>query len=147
MVELFEQRRREHEFGVGTISGVSQKLGVRRRFVREALSRAVPAVSKPQERRLRKLEAAVLFVDRVLRENQIAPLKQRHTTHRIWQRLCAEQRGFAVSERWVCGYVRRRREQLGLIARESFVPQSYNWGIEGQVDWYEAWALVGGERI
>jgi hypothetical protein len=36
---------------------------------------------------------------------------------------------------------------LGLIARESFVPQSYNWGVEGQVDWYEAWALIEGERI
>ena len=37
-VELFEQIRREHEFGVGTISGVSRKLGVHRRLVREALS-------------------------------------------------------------------------------------------------------------
>jgi transposase len=146
-VELFEQIRREHEFGVGTISGVSRKLGVHRRLVREALSSAVPAASKPQERRLRKLEAAAPFIDRVLSADQHAPPKQRHTAHRIWQRLCAEQPGFAVSERSVCGYVKRRRQQLGLIARESFVPQSYNWGVEGQVDWYEAWALVGGERI
>jgi hypothetical protein len=43
--------------------------------------------------------------------------------------------------------VKRRRRQLGLIARESFVPQSYNWGVQGQVDRLEAWALVGGERI
>jgi transposase len=146
-VELFEQIRREHEFGLGTISGVSRKLGVHRRLVREALSSAVPAASKPQERRLRKLEAVAPFIDSVLREDQHAPPKQRHTAHRIWQRLCSEQPGFAVSERSVCGYVKRRRRQLGLIARESFVPQSYNWGIEGQVDWYEAWALVGGERI
>jgi transposase len=146
-VELFEQIRREHEFGVGTISGVSRKLGVHRRLVREALSSAVPAESKPQERRLRKLEGAVPFIDRVLSEDQHAPPKQRHTAHRIWQRLRAEQPGFAVSERSVCGYVKRRRQQLGLIARESFVPQSYNWGIEGQVDWYEAWALIAGERI
>jgi hypothetical protein len=130
-VELFEQIRREHEFGVGTISGVSRKLGVHRRLVREALSSAVPAASKPQERRLRKLEAAAPFIDRVLSEDQHTPPKQRHTAHRIWQRLCAEQPGFAVSERSVCGYVRRRRQQLGLIARESFVPQSYNWGVEG----------------
>jgi transposase len=146
-VELFEQIRREHEFGVGTISGVSRKLGVHRRLVREALSSAVPSASKPQERRLRKLEAAAPFIDRVLSEDQHAPPKQRHTAHRIWQRLCAEQPGFAVSERSVSGYVKRRRQQLGLIARESFVPQSYNSGVEGQVDWYEAWALVGGERI
>ena len=146
-VELFEQIRREHVFGVGTISGVSRKLGVHRRLVREALSSAVPAASKPQERRLRKLEAAAPFIDRILSADQHAPPKQRHTAHRIWQRLCAEQPGFAVSERSVCGYAKRRRQQLWLIARESFVPQSYNWGVEGHVDWYEAWALAGGERI
>ncbi len=41
-VELFEQIRREYEFGVGTIAGVSRKLGVHR-MVREALHSAVPA--------------------------------------------------------------------------------------------------------
>ena len=92
-MELFEQIRREHEFAAGTISGVSRKWGVHRRLVREALSSAVPAVSKPQERRLRKLEAAVPFIDRVLREDQDAPPKQRHTAHRIWQRLCADRSG------------------------------------------------------
>jgi hypothetical protein len=29
-------------------------------------------------------------------------------------------------------------EELGVAARETFVPQSYNWGVEAQVDWYEA---------
>ena len=57
-MELFEQIRREFEFGVGTISGVSRKLGVHRRLVREALRSAAPAESKPQQRRLRKLEVA-----------------------------------------------------------------------------------------
>lgn len=37
-MELFEQIRREFEFGVGTIAGVSRKLSVHRRMVREALS-------------------------------------------------------------------------------------------------------------
>jgi hypothetical protein len=35
-------------------------------------------------------------------------------------------------------YVQRRKEELGLAARETFVPQSYDWGSEGQADWYEA---------
>ena len=42
-VELFEEIRREYEFGVGTIQGVARKLGVHRRMVREALGSAVPA--------------------------------------------------------------------------------------------------------
>jgi len=146
-VELFEQIRREYEFGVGTIAGVSRKLGVHRRLVREALSSAVPAGSKPQQRRLRKLAAAAAFIDMVLLEDRRAPPKQRHTAHRIWQRLCVEVPGFSVGERSVRGYVRRRRQQLGLLQREVFVPQSYDWGVEAQCDWYEAWAVVGGERI
>ena len=146
-MELFEQIRREYEFGVGTIAGVSRKLGVHRRMVREALSSAVPAESKPQQRKLRKLEAASAFIDRILTADRQAPAKQRHTARRIWQRLCAELPGFSGSERSVRGYVRRRRQQLGLVGREVFVPQSYEWGVEAQVDWYEAWAVLGGERI
>ena len=145
-MELFEQIRREYEFGVGTISGVSRKLGVHRRLVREALNHAVPTESKPQQRRLRKLAGAAAFIDRVLVEDRQAPPKQRHTARRIFQRLCAELPDFRVSERSVCGYVSRRRRQLGLIGREVYVPQSYDWGVEAQVDWYETWALLGGER-
>ena len=136
-MELFEQIRREFEFGVGTISGVSRKLGVHRRMVREALSSAVPAESKPQQRRLRKLEAASAFIDRVLTEDRQAPPKQRQTARRIWQRLCAEVPEFNVGERSVRGYVRRRRQQLGLLHHEVFVPQSYEWGVEAQVDFHE----------
>ena len=46
-VELFEQIRREYEFGIGTIVGVAKKLSVHRRMVREAIGSAVP---KPRKR-------------------------------------------------------------------------------------------------
>jgi transposase len=35
---------------------------------------------------------------------------------------------------------------MGFIVNETFVPQSYAWGQEAQIDWYEASADVGGER-
>ena len=145
-MELFEQIRRELEFGVGTIAGVSRKLGVHRRMVREALRSAEPAASKPQRRRLRKLVDASAFIDRILTEDRQAPVKQRHTARRIWQRLCAELPGFTGSERTVRGYVHQRRRQLGLGGQEVFVPQSYDWGVEAQVDWYESYADLDGER-
>ena len=37
-MELFEEIRREYEFGVGTIQGVARKLGEHRRMVRQALA-------------------------------------------------------------------------------------------------------------
>jgi hypothetical protein len=49
-VELFEQIRREYEFGVGTIKGVARKLGVHRRMVRQALADAQPPERKRTER-------------------------------------------------------------------------------------------------
>jgi hypothetical protein len=36
---------------------------------------------------------------------------------------------------------------LGLLERETFVPQSYAWGAEAQVDWYTAEADLGDERV
>jgi len=50
-VELFEEIRREYEFGIGTISGVAQKLSVHRRMVRQAPGLAQPL--QPKKRALR----------------------------------------------------------------------------------------------
>ena len=47
-VELFEEIRREYEFGEGTISGVAGKIGVHRRMARDAIRNATaPARKKP----------------------------------------------------------------------------------------------------
>jgi hypothetical protein len=118
-VELFEQIRIEFEFGVGTIAGVSRKLGVHRRMVQEALRRAEPTASKPQRRRLRKLVNACAFIDQILTEDRQAPVKQRHTARRIWQRLCAELPGFTGIERTVRCYVHRQKRLLGLGGTKS----------------------------
>jgi hypothetical protein len=34
--------------------------------------------------------------------------------------------------------VHDRKIALGLTVRETCVPQSYAWGVEAQIDWYEA---------
>lgn len=146
-MEIFEQIRREYEFGVGTVSGVSRKLGVHRRMVREALRKAEPAMPKKQRRRLRKLDVVCKFIDQVLEADRTSPAKQRHTARRIFDRLRTEVPSFRGSERSVRGYVQQRRQQLGLEHREVFVSQTYEWGSEAQVDWYEAYALVSGDRV
>ena len=72
-VELFEQIRREYEFGVGTIAGVAKKLGVHRRMVREAIASALPKPRKKPERRRWKMAAAAAFVDTILEADRKAP--------------------------------------------------------------------------
>lgn len=146
-VELFEEIRREYEFGVGTIKGVARKLNVHRRMVREAIGNALPEPRKKIEGRRSRMAAFASAIDAMLEEDRQAPRKQRHTSRRIWERLRTEQTGFDLCERSVRQYVQRRKEELGLAKRETHVPQSYDWAEEAQVDWYEAWADLGGERV
>ncbi len=146
-VELFEQIRREYEFGVGTITGVAKKLGVHRRMVREAIGSALPKPQKKTERPRYKLVAAVPFIDAILEADRRAPRKQRHTARRIWQRIQEELAGCQIGQRTVRQYVHDRKRALGLLERETYIPQSYDWGVEAQVDWYEAYADLAGERV
>lgn len=145
-MELFEEIRREYEFGAGTIKGVARKLRVHRRLVREALASATPQPKKRPVRSRPALGPAVDFINGILREDERAPRKQRHTAHRIYTRMRSELPGCLASEASVRRYVRQRKQELGLAKRETYVPQSYEWGVEAQVDWYEAWADLDGER-
>jgi len=145
-VELFEEIRREYEFGNRSVRAIAKKLGVHRRMVRQALVNALPPERKPPIRKRPKLEPYEAFINAILDGDRKAPRKQRHTAHRIYTRLSTEAPECKISEGSVRRYVRRRKEEMGLGKRETFVPQSYGWGEEGQVDWYEAYADIDGER-
>lgn len=145
-MELFEEIRREYEFGEGSIAGAARKLRVHRRMVRQALSNAVPPVRKKTERPHWKLRPAIPFIETMLQEDRQAPRKQRHTACRIWHRIRERFPDLQISDRMVRRYVRQRKLELGWDRHETCVPQSYVWGVEGQVDWYEASADLAGER-
>ncbi len=77
------------------------------------------------------------FIDQILELDRKAPRKQRNTAYRIWKRICAELPDHKVCERTVRFYVQERKTALGLTVHETYVPQSYPWGVEAQVDFHE----------
>ncbi len=112
-MDLFEQLRREHEFGIGTIAGVAAKFGVHRRVVRRAIAGALPPAQHYPERTKPKLGVVADFIDQVLDEDRRAPRKQRHTARRIHRRILREFPDAAVAESTVRNHVRERKRRMG----------------------------------
>jgi hypothetical protein len=97
-VELFEQIRREYEFGVGTIKGVAHKLGVHRRMVRQALANAEPPEREQSQRERPAIGPLRAFINAILEADRKAPRKQLHTAHRIFERIRTEMPEHKVAE-------------------------------------------------
>src|SRR5271167_4987093 len=116
-------------------------------MVRQALTDAQPPERKRMAGERPVLGPLIPFIEAVLEADRKAPRKQRHTAHRIWQRILAERPERKVAEVTIRQYVRERKQELGWSTRMTCVPQSYAPGQEGQVDWYEAWAELGGEQV
>jgi len=92
------------------------------------------AVGKP------KLGPLVPVIDAILEADRTAPVKQRHTAKRIFERL-RDEHGYGGGYTVVKDYVRLARVR----GKETFVPLSHPPG-HAQVDFGEAVGVIGGVR-
>ena len=146
-MELFEEIRREYEFGIGTIQGVARKLG-------------------------RPPTAGARGVERCGAGHEVTGCHEHGHGSSRWRLHrrdpgggpsgATEAAAHGASDlraaadgatgragRGVDGARVRRRagRRAGPGGREVCVPQTYPWGSEAQVDWYEAVAILGDERV
>lgn len=87
-----------------------------------------------------KLGPITPMISAILDRDKSAPVKQRQSAKRIFERLCDEH-GFASGYTVVTDYVRIERAR----GRETFVPLAHPPG-HGQVDFGEAVGVIGGVR-
>ena len=152
-LELFEEIRRARRVDPGvSIHELSRRFETHRRTVREALVSAVPSARKPVVDRLSPVMVPwKSIIDGWLTEDLSAPRKQRHTGHRVWERLVDEHQSTAA-ERTVRKYVKAAKERLGVNEIEVMVPQQHPLGFEAEVDFgaihfYLAGVLTAGEMF
>ena len=137
-VELFELIRRGHQMEGVSIRALALSFRVHRRLVRAALKNAVPEPRKKIVRESPKLGPFLHLIEEWLKADLKAPRKQRHTAHRIWERL-ADEHGCQAAESSVRQVVRRLKREIGLQTGGAFVPQIHLPGEEAEVDFYESY--------
>ena len=120
-----------------------RRFGIDRRTVKKMLSySAPPGYRRTKPVRRPKLDGFTGIVDAILEADTDpeVPRKQRHTAHRIFERL-RDEHGFTGGYTIVKDYVRSRRQST----REAFVPLHHPPG-HAQVDFGEAVVEGGGRR-
>jgi transposase/predicted nucleic acid-binding protein len=143
-VKLFEEIRRERREGA-SIRGLADTHGVHRRTVRQAIDDAVPPPRKTPEREAPVLGPWKDIVVGWLTDDLEVSRKQRHTAHRVWERLVGEH-GAQVGESTVRRFVAQVKTELAKTPMVA-VPQTHGLGEEAEVDFGEFSAWLDGEQI
>ena len=133
------KREGESVASIARIVGVSRDT-VYKYVAADDLSPEMPV----QKRRASKLDAYRPLIEQWLDEDAENWRKQRHTAHKVWERLTTEE-GVKVSEARVRTYVRMIREERQAALAEQFLDLDWAPGT-AQADFGEADFYVGGVR-
>ena len=140
-MEFWKEVRREVLTGQLSQREACRKYGLGWHTLKKILEHdAPPGYRQSQPRKKRKLEPFLPVIFQILEDDRQAPKKQRHTAHRIFERLRDEQ-GYTGGETVVKDAVRAWKQRQ----QEVFLPLSHPPG-ESQVDFGEATIRLAGEE-
>ncbi len=122
-VDDYGQIRRAHHDGM-SIRAMARVFHRSRRKIREAMARPEPqGYTRTKDPPAPKLGPFHPIIEGILKADEHAPLKQRHTAMRIFERL-QQEHGYAGSYAQVRRYVARHRRDR----RETFIPLAHDPG-------------------
>lgn len=125
---------------------VAQELGHSRNTVAKALKHPVPPGYRLSKARPRpSVEPFRGWIEQILRDDESAPRKQRHTAMRIYERL-RDEHGYTGHDCTVRRFVAHVKAQAGTGTPEAYMPLVFEPGEEAQVDWGEATVVENGVR-
>ncbi len=126
------------------ISEISRETGHSRNTIKKALR------GEPWEYKQRSTQPYPVLgdylktIDAWLKNDKKSPKKQRHTARRVYNRLVSEH-GYKGAESTVRKYVREAKVRLAVNAPVAFIPLDPDSGVEAEIDWGSATAIIGGE--
>jgi len=126
-----------------SIREISKELHHSRKTVRKAIRDAsVPKYHLAQTRPCPAMDPFKAIIGGWLEEDKRQPKKQRHTAHRIYQRLVSEHH-FCGGERTVRRYVSSLKPDL----QEMYIPLEFDPGVDAQCDWGEAFVYMDDKLV
>lgn len=149
-VELFAAIRADARSGM-PIRAIQRKHRVGYLTVKQAAASVWPEARKPLPPRGSRLDPFKSVIDQWLRDDLDAPRKQRHTTKRIFDRLCDEHDAAAdrITYSMVRAYVADRRSQIrveeGREQAAVFIRQSHRPAEEAEVDFGDVTINLAGQ--
>ena len=147
-MDQIEQIRQAHYREGKSIRQIAREQHHSRQVVADALQAATPrqyTLGKPRSSPV--LGSVIPVIDGWLAEDQQRPKKQRHTAHRVWERLRDDYQ-FTGAESTVRHYVREHRPiSDDARAREAMIPLAYQPGHDAQADFFEAQVILAGKLV
>ncbi len=144
-MDQYELIRTAHRVYGKNVSEIVRETGHARNTVKKALRGEFCGYTKRRVQPYPVLGPYLAIIETWLLRDKEQPKKQRHTAHRIYERL-VEEHGFRGSEPTVRRYVREAKARLGINGQTAFLPLDPAVGQEAEIDWGAAIAILNGER-
>jgi transposase len=128
------------------ISELSRLTGHSRNTIKKAIRGEPWGYREREHQSFPALDKYRVIIDRWLESDKDKPKKQRHTAHRVFNRLM-EEHGYRGCESTIRRYVRMAKVLLGVDTPRAFIPCDPEAGYEAEVDWGHATAIIAGDEV